>query len=395
MKTKLLLFAVLALAHLLCRPQSATSIANGNWTNPFTWNCTCVPTPGYSVTVSHTVTLNTSFSAATGGITINSGALLVKDNNTRDIWINGGYLNNNGLLDVRYLYTQSGIFSNTGTITANAFMNSVNFTNTGSFVSIDSMYNTTGATLINNGSFLNIDSITNSGIFLNNGTCIFNQVTNNGSYTNSNSLTLTDITNNGSLVNADTFVISNSGWNLGSIDNQAAGYLVIGNSFLNDDIVAHDAVFGNDGRVDVADSWYNMDTVKGSGFYTVQDTSFNSGFFKGTFDFCDFTPPPTAPFVDINTGSIAGGITWCFNSVEQLSAKDLIRLFPNPATDIINFCSSHAGEMTVTVYNASGLIVLRENAENTIRVSALPCGLYTVRLDADGFTFIQKLQIIK
>lgn len=375
--------------------QSASSIANGNWTNPLTWNCTCVPTPGYSVTISHSVTLNTSFSAATGGLTITSGGSLIQDNNTRDIWINGGSLTNDGTLDVRYLYTQTGVFNNSGLITARAFMNSVNFTNTGTFTTLDSMYNTLGATITNNGSFLNIDSITNAGAFINNGISTYNQVTNNGTYANNNSLTFTDITNNGILTNADTLITTNSGWNLGNYINQAGAYMLITKSFLNDDVGLHDAVFTNNGKVDVLDSWYNMDTVKGSGFFTVQDSSYNSGYFKGTFSFCDLTPPASAPYVDFNLGLIEVGITWCNNAIQDFSATERIQVYPNPAADYVNVLVPDAGSYTISIYDVCGAMVLHERLDGRVRLPDLRSGIYTLRFETAGFSCFKKLQIIK
>ena len=175
--------------------QTANSIANGNWMNPFTWDCTCVPLPGYTVTINHNVSLDTSLYISSGGITINSGASLLENNTTRDIWVNGGSLANNGTLTLHYLWTNTGTFSNSGIITLRSFLNNINFTNAGTIQNLDSMYNT--GTIINNGNFLTIDSITNAGTFTNNGICTYHQFTNSGTYVNNKSLTFTDITNNG------------------------------------------------------------------------------------------------------------------------------------------------------------------------------------------------------
>ena len=96
----LILFAFLASNFF---SQTASSIANGNWTNPTTWNCTCVPVNGYSVTINNSVTLNTSLLFNTGGININNTGSLTQDASlNRDIWINGGYFNNSGRADFRY-----------------------------------------------------------------------------------------------------------------------------------------------------------------------------------------------------------------------------------------------------------------------------------------------------
>ena len=69
--------------------QTANSIANGNWMNPLTQDCTCIPIPGYTVTIHHAVLLDTSFYIPTGGITIFPGASLIENNTVRDIELNG------------------------------------------------------------------------------------------------------------------------------------------------------------------------------------------------------------------------------------------------------------------------------------------------------------------
>src|SRR3989304_8258809 len=100
MKKNLLFSFLLSVISFAGFSQTATSIANGNWMNPFTWNCTCIPLPGYSVTINHSVALDTSWYVPSGGITINSGGSLIKNNSSRDLLVNGGSLTNNGTLDI-------------------------------------------------------------------------------------------------------------------------------------------------------------------------------------------------------------------------------------------------------------------------------------------------------
>jgi len=379
---------------LLSGAQTATSVASGNWTNPLTWNCTCVPTPGYAVIINHNVTLNTSFAYTSGSITINSSGSLIEDVVTRDIWLNGGTLSNSRSLDVRYLFTQSGSFSNSGTITARAFLNYLSFTNTGTFQNLDSLYNTGAIT--NTGNFLNIDSITNAGTFINNGACAYNQFTNNGPYTNNNNLTFTDITNNNLLTNADTLIALHSCWNQGDFNILPGSYFLVTKSFLNDDMINHDAVFTNNGEVNVLDSWYNMDTVKGSaGSFIVQDTSYNAGAFKQSFDFCDLTPPGSAPYIDINLGSVSGGITWCTNSISEEDPAADILVYPNPTSNILFVRSDEHADLTLKIYNALGELVLEVKNVSFVNLGEFPGGLYTLLLAGDQKRTIKKIQVIK
>lgn len=374
--------------------QTATSIANGNWTSPFTWNCTCVPTPGYNVIINHNVTLNTSFAYTSGSITVNSGGSLIEDIVSRDIWVNGGSLSNAGSLDVRYLFTQTGSISNSGTVTVRSFLNYLNFTNTGTFELIDSMYTTGNIT--NNGNFLNIDSITNAAIFINNGVCIYNQFTNNGPYTNNNFLSFTDITNNSTLTNIDTLICTHSGWNLGNLNNQSGAYLWINKSFLNDDVTFHDAVFNNNGKVDVLDSWYNMDTVKGtSGSFVVQDTSYNSGAFKQSFDFCDLTPPGSAPYIDFNLGSVSTAITWCNNSIAENDLLSGIIVYPNPASDLLNIKVTVTSDIKWRLLNVQGELVRSGEKTDGININDIPEGFYFLHINKEDKYIVKKIQLIK
>jgi hypothetical protein len=289
--------------------KSPTSVSSGNWTNPLIWDCTCIPLPGDTITINHNVTLNTDFAYTSGSITINSSGALNDDVTGRALWINGGAFTNAGSADITSLLADSGSFSNSGTLTATAFANFIDFNNTGSIVNVDSLYN--DATLINNGSMNSIDSIRNLGNITNNGYCLFNDFTNHDTIINNNVLLATDVTNLGLFENADSMELQSSFWNFGSFYNQANAYFKINNNFVNNNIVTHDALFINDGVVNIMDSWYNMDTIRGNGgSFTVVDSSYNSGFLKDTFDFCDDTPPMTEPYIDINLGSVSSRVSW-------------------------------------------------------------------------------------
>lgn len=375
--------------------QNATSVANGNWMNPFTWNCTCVPLPGYSVTINHAVALDTSWYIPSGGITINASGSLIKNNPTRDLLVNGGSLDNKGTLDVRYLFTQTGTFSNSGTLTARSFLNYINFTNTGTIQNIDSLYST-GA-VINNGSFLNIDSITTAGTFTNNGICTYNQFTNTGIYTNNNNLNFTDITNLGTLNNSDTMTAMNSGWNVETWNNLAGGFFLVNNGFLNADSVQNNATFSNDGRMVVNDSWYNADTVKGtaSGSFQIADTSINWGWMKGNFDFCDLTPPSSAPYIDFNFGIISSGITWClYNSVNEIHNDELI-IYPNPSSDLIFIDPQVKNVFQIKIYDVFGNPIKEVKNQNWIDTSEFSSGLYVLLVEINEEFYLKQIQILK
>ena len=194
--------------------QTATSIANGNWTNPLTWNCTCVPINGYSVTINNSVTLNTSLLFNTGGITINNIGSLTQDASlNRDIWINGGYFNNGGNANLRYLLISTGAISNAGSFTVSAFTNSVSFSNLGS-IKMDSMY--VAGNLINTATGkITGDSLTNATgfTFTNYGRVNVTWSTNNGNFINNNYHGGYAFTNAGTYNNNDSLILTGSTWN--------------------------------------------------------------------------------------------------------------------------------------------------------------------------------------
>jgi hypothetical protein len=132
MKFYFTLFIALSFIPKANTAQTATSIANGNWTNPLTWNCTCVPINGYNVTINHNVTLNTSMAFSSGGITVNNGASLIQDASlNRDLWINGGAFQNNGTTDFRNLLFSEGMGTNAGNLNLVAFSCLDTFNNSG------------------------------------------------------------------------------------------------------------------------------------------------------------------------------------------------------------------------------------------------------------------------
>ncbi len=377
--------------------QTATSIANGNWMNPTTWNCTCIPIPGYTVTINHAVALDTSwYIPSAGGITINASGSLIKNSPKRDLLVSGGNLTNHGTLDVRSLFTQTGTFSNSGTLTAKSFLNYVNFTNSGTIHNVDSLYST--GTIINNGNFLIIDSITTGGTFTNNGVCTYHQFTNTGQYTNNRKLTFTDFTNFGTFTNTDTVIGQQSFWNTEIFNNQSSGYILLNKSFLNADSIQHNSVCNNNGRMVINDSWYNSDTVKGTtGSIQVADSSVNWGFMKGTFDFCDLTPPTSSPYVDYNFGTIASGITWCqFTGISSSEMME-IKIYPNPSNGVFTISSLQPAPYNLEVYNVMGEIVFQseiKNPKSEIHLDS-PNGMYYLNIKTESGTVNKKLIIQK
>lgn len=374
--------------------QTATSITNGSWTNPLTWNCTCVPLMGHSVTINHSVTLNTSMSFTSGGITINNtGALMQDASNNRDLWFSGGSFINNGKANFRYLLLTGGTSSNNGTFTVSAMTNSVSFTNAGS-ITMDSMY--VAGTFMNaaNGRITG-DSITNASTFTNYGRVNVTWSTNKGTFHNNNYHGGYAFTNDGTYNNYDSLVMTGSMWNKVFFNNNVGSLVRLTKNFHNY-TPGNTARFDNRANVQVLDSWYNTDTVKGTntGTFTVSDTSANSGWMKGNFKFCDLTPPASAPYVDLNSGNISSSITWCAaTGIKELNERNTINAFPNPSNGTITFEGIIEEKLILSDELGRIISTIELNAANGFKseVKDLENGIYFVK----GKSSHRKIVVLK
>lgn len=379
---KIYIFFVFIVLSTASVAQTAASISNGNWFNPFTWNCTCVPYSGYSVTVNHSITLDGSLSFSVGGITVSNTGTLTQDANlNRDIWINGGYFNNNGKASFRYLLVSTGSISNNGTFTVSALTNSVNFSNNGS-ITMDSMYIAGGFTNTPNGKLIG-DSLTNASTLINNGNINVTWVTNIGTFKNYNYQTGYAYTNAATYENYDSLILTGSVWNKAMFTNKPGAVFRMNKNFHNYH-PSGTATFDNNGMVNVLDSWYNTDTVKGSssGKFTVADTSANSGFMKGSYDFCDFTPPASSPKVDLNSGSISANITYCLGGVgiKEQNKNEAFIIYPNPNNGRFFAKATESDVLYITNQLGQQITIVELNEANnyTSEINNLAPGFYFV-----------------
>lgn len=393
---KFLLFLNLSafLIPVYYKAQTATSIANGNWTSPFTWDCTCVPVNGYNVTINHNVTLNTSMSFSSGGVTIgNSGSLIQDAAMNRDIWINGGSFLNNGVADFRYFLLSTGTGENTGDFRISAFKNDVMFINSGGIV-MDSMHI---VAYFDNAGTITGDSLLNDNYILNYGRINIQWLTNNLTLDNLRYLKSFSMTNNGTFTNADSLVLNGSLWNAGIFDNIDTATVNITHNFYNYH-PSQTAMFTNNGDVFVSGSWYNNSTVVGSvgGYFSVADTSSNSATMQGAFQFCDQTPPATTPFVDFNSGFIDATITWCTAvGIPQKTEQLELVAFPNPSSGSITVKGNRNNN--IVLRDIAGRVVLegkltKEN-DYSLLVNNLPEGIYFCSFE--NSTVFKKIVVMK
>ena len=82
------------------------------------------------------------------------------------------------------------------------------------------------------------------------------------------------------------------------------------------------------------------------------------------------------------------------NEQEAINPVNTTRLYPNPATDVLNIevSASQASEMTISVYNIMGQMVMSQNTNistgmntRSISTSELSSGIYFMTVKANGF----------
>ncbi|MFA6922825.1 MAG: T9SS type A sorting domain-containing protein [Bacteroidales bacterium] len=410
MKTKftLKIIFIICILYNVANAQTYTSVANGSWLNPLIWSPTppapfFVPILGVNATaviINTNVTVDTVFTYTTGTLTINKGKSLSEGTKPRGFLVNGGTFTNNGTFNFNSFGSQAGTATNHGVMNINfVFYNNINFLNDSNILGVDSFQNDKVITNTNKAhivasKFLNNKTIVNNGVidatdFLNadslynNGRLNFTNFTNSQKCINDSLIIFNDFINFGNFENNDEIQGNRDFLNWGFFNNKNYNSFVsIARNFLNVDSTLHKAVFNNDGYVHIAHDWLNIDTVKGTtGQFQIGDSTANLGYMKGSFDFCDSTPPPSSPYIDFNSGTIDPGITYCLNvKTADYSISKQIKIYPNPVNDFLRIENGGNELRLIEVYDLLGNIALQSNYKNIIDVSQLPDGIYLINI---------------
>ena len=349
MKPLLFSLALLFTICLFSNSQAQTTIANGNWSNPLTWGGT-PPLGTGTVVINHTVTLDIDYSHSSGSITINNSGALNGNSPMRGFAINypagSATLTNVGSLNIARVSLFPGSVANFGSFQADSLLNLATLTNnTGGTINADQFLNDTLGILTNDGdiislNFLNLETATNDG-----------------------SISTNDFSNSKSFINSATGTINTS------------------NDFSNINSLTGPAILTNDGLVSVVNNWHNDNQVNGTGRFCIGNNTWNSGSMTGTFDFCD----QTGGGIDLNTGTVAGTITYCAIPCnvgrEEGVETGFIRAYPNPFSTEVTFqADKEFRDATLMVFNMQGQVVRQINNVfgQTIRMNRdqLPAGLY-------------------
>ncbi|TNE76680.1 MAG: T9SS type A sorting domain-containing protein [Bacteroidetes bacterium] len=306
------------------------STQNGDWYNPTTWDCFCIPNPlgTDDIIVSHAVIVNgNGVYVSTGSLTITSSGSVVQALD-ESILFDGGQMNNAGILNMRRV----------------AF---------------------TGGTHLNTGSFLNLDSL---------------WVT-NALFSNSGLITTYDFLNDigGETVNTGHIDMTHQFMNQGFFDNQINGTLSTEDDYSNWNLIGGSAYFNNDGLVEIGHNFINEsgDTIAGSGQYIVCNLSTNNGGFVGSFSFLS----PSGG-VNVQNGTIEPGITFstvtteCSASIEDDEVFDL-KVIPNPCDGEFSIVTSFLSDFEYCLYSFDGRLVRSGYTfNNSVKLRKLTRGTY-------------------
>lgn len=188
MKKIFLSFSLLFIIASVQAQAVRTTIASGIATNPFIWDCTCLPLPNDSIIINHAVTLNTDFGFTDGAVVINASGSLVGDSPNRAFAFSAlALFINNGTFDVARVAFFGGTATNNNILKADSFF--TNITTGNGFVSNGDMDITTsywntgtfrlgaGAELVVRDNFYNGDSLISgvNAVLVNDGAIRVNQ----------------------------------------------------------------------------------------------------------------------------------------------------------------------------------------------------------------------------
>ncbi len=363
------------------------SVRDGNWSDPTTWDCNCVPGINSLATINDSVTLDVSRTYAYGNITINAGGKLIQDaaGNRNIIFVGGSFVNYGEAEFTNFhISTSNSTLIQDGIMRVRTFTSLIDLYNTGT-IEVDSIY-LNGQTT-NNGVISGL-TLLNDSVFLNAERLNVNKVTNRQEFNNTNYFECNTLNNLSLFTNEDTMIVNGDFWNAhqffnGNINNMA--YVEVGNDFLSDN--TGDSTFlQNQAYFKVLGNWHNTGDVIGntSGYFIVSNNSGNTGTMIGFFDFCDLTPPANYPFIDFNSGAIDPNISWCagLNINDGLKQSELT-IYPNPTSN--NFTIKGNKQTKFIIQNHLGQVVITGelNQTNNFRIDAggLPSGVFFLKLE--------------
>ncbi|MBK7083179.1 MAG: T9SS type A sorting domain-containing protein [Flavobacteriales bacterium] len=386
--------------------QTVNSVTDGDWWDPFTWDCSCVPGNTALVTVDHYVTLDGGMNKGGGSLTIGPGGVI--DNYTVIQLgckvVNYGYM----VLEDLWIDADMEQFENLGIIDCYRIANyREDLYNDGYLMVIDTLYTYSSITngpagyfsayaIKGDEEFENFNVADFSGVgstgirFFNHDTLEFHASA--GSVARS-------IINDGYLVlhglRVDTLLnegtINSATITIGAYYSGAGEWLVMP---VSQDIIVDTnstMIITAPGRLNVSDGDLTVyGAMEGSGCVIVDGTTMNHGSITGTLDICDLSPTTTqAPILDVNTGTVSSGVTFCTSTACSVgfgpeSRLSQITLFPNPANERVELWGLGSEVAEIRVFDLQGrlqvLSIQVAGPSRGIDVSLLTAGSYMVHV---------------
>ncbi len=318
-----------------------TSVQDGDWTNPSTWDCNCIPYPFLSpldITINHVVTANIhdGINNLDGRTYFNGGSLTIGSNGTLlqmgegDLFLNNSTTVINGILDMRRIAVSQG-------------------------------------SAIYNGVIQNCDSLWND-------SC---NVVNNGVITTYDY----NVYTNGSTTNNGTINVTNNMLIQGEYNNTPSGSITIAVDFSNLNTTGGRALYTNNGTHVVGNNFLNAtnDTIKGTGIICIGNLSTNQGTVLGT----QTISTPTSSF-SVNLGFVAPTVTFNNNCLVNLSElkSNPYSVSPNPFSQEIEI-DGVTDEISIQIISVQGTIVkeLIYYPGQNIDLIELDKGVYFIKIN--------------
>ncbi len=374
-----------------------TSIQSGNATNPLIWDCTCFPTTDDHIIINHAVNMDVDWAiTAAGSITVNSSGSLLQAG-VHSILIDGA--------GSQYLNYGSSSFYNV------AYTNGGGGNNAGNFLITRGLYVGPLSAVSNSGVLHGIDSLLVEGSLNNSGTCYAGNILNTGVFTQSGQIVGDSVGNTGTFNSTGGYMYFNAFGNTGTFNMTGTGFMDVlynwanigdftldpgleifaHNDFYNGDSLGGSANLHNNGLIEVANNFLNGYFVDGTGSFCISNDTYNVGLMNGTFDFCD----NTGGGIDLNTGTVAPGITFCSTGCSVGVVENIVStlyVFPNPSTGMFEIDSQNHYTRG-SVFSVSGKLIEQiVIEENTINLNHLTIGTYIVTLQ--NLTTTERIKII-
>lgn len=302
---------------------TVSSVADGDWTDPVTWDCVCVPQNGDTVVVQHEVDLPTDVVHLGGALRITASGALAGSGSS-GLWSTASFTNAGSVSMHRLVLLDGSAWTdslvNTGSIATMRLAMRRAGRNTGVISAIDSLVfdrcsfrnEATVSSRVtwvrdslvwNEGLFISYTLVVDStGLFHNRGTCRVLEHLAVRSFGNFNVAT-------GAV---ETHILGDADirWGLNVWD---AHMQVDGRLHLNDAEVPipHLTFFMQGGSIH-AGHFRNQGWADGPGTLCIADSAENLGILHPGLTICDATPTSfTWPYLDLNTGTVDPGVLVC------------------------------------------------------------------------------------